>query len=436
RLFWLDNWLKARDSFAEAEKLFTARGDERNALYAKVSLLRADADRVGYPGISAYLSDQLNTPLVQRDGKLRLRCLVIKGAIDLSIDPPSSSVTWNEALKLAEELSEKGWVERAQLELTVIAFLDGRTTDAQSLLTKGMTSATLQGDIAGQVRGHSLAAVGLLELGDNDRALRYSDQALSLAAQNPDLRFPLMAHMAKASALDGLHRPAEAQAFLDRVLAFVNASNMSVYKPDILIALGEREAKENQRDEAIQNFDEAVRSAAAVGMPRPQAAALFQLSKLYLAAGDLVAAEERVTAGLTASRELVDMYVLPQHLASAAEVKLRLGKIHEAQAYYNEATDLVEAMLINVPSPTLRTTLIAAMSRIYVGHFQLAVEQLHDLRKAFYIVERARGRVAADELRTRSFDRPRHSPTFASAERAITQIQIRLQRSKSPSARR
>src|SRR5262245_27139404 len=113
RLFWLDNWLKARDRFAEAERLFTGRGDERNALYAKVSLLRADADRVGYPGISAYLSDQLNTPLVQRDGKLRLRCLVIKGAIDLSIDPPSSSATWNQALKLAEELGEKGWVERA-----------------------------------------------------------------------------------------------------------------------------------------------------------------------------------------------------------------------------------------------------------------------------------------------------------------------------------
>ena len=193
----------------------------------RMATLKVDVSE--YTGISAYLSDQLNTPLVQRDGKLRLRCLVIKGAIDLNIDPPSSSVTWNEALKLAEELGEKGWIERAQLELTVIACLEGRTTDAQSLLTKGMTSATLQGDIAGQVRGQSLAAVGLLELGDNDRALLYADQALSLAARNPDLRFPLMAHMARASALDGLHRPGEAQEFLDRALAFVNASKMSVF---------------------------------------------------------------------------------------------------------------------------------------------------------------------------------------------------------------
>jgi hypothetical protein len=34
RLFWLDNWLKARESFAMAESLYSARGDQRNALYA------------------------------------------------------------------------------------------------------------------------------------------------------------------------------------------------------------------------------------------------------------------------------------------------------------------------------------------------------------------------------------------------------------------
>src|SRR5262249_34513156 len=134
RLFWLDNWLKARESFAEAERLFAERGDQRNALYAKVSRLRADADRVGYPSISSFLAEQLNRPVVQQDGRLRLRCLIVKAAIDLSIDPPSSATTWNEALKLAQELGEKGWVERAQGELGVISFLEGKTTDAQVLI--------------------------------------------------------------------------------------------------------------------------------------------------------------------------------------------------------------------------------------------------------------------------------------------------------------
>jgi hypothetical protein len=128
-----------------------------------------------------------------------------------------------------------------------------------------------------------------------------------------------MAHMAKASALDGLGRPSEAREFLDRP-RFVNASKMSVHKADVLIALGERAAKADRREEEIRDFEEAVESAKAVGMPRPRAAALFHLSRLYLKSGDPQAAEDRVVAGLSASRELVGMYVLPQHLASAAEI--------------------------------------------------------------------------------------------------------------------
>jgi CHAT domain-containing protein len=161
---------------------------------------------------------------------------------------------------------------------------------------------------------------------------------------------------------------------------------------------------------------------------------LFHLSRLYSEAGDLARAEERVTEGLAASRELVDMYVLPQHLASAAEIKGKRGKAVEAAALYSEATDIVEAMLVNVPSPTLRTTLIAAMSRIYVGHFRLAIEQVKNPQMAFRILERARGRVAADELRTRRFDRASLSASPA-AERSITQIQIKLQRTASPKER-
>jgi tetratricopeptide (TPR) repeat protein len=170
-------------------------------------------------------------------------------------------------------------------------------------------------------------------------------------------------------------------------------------------------------------------------MPRPEAAALFQLSKLYAESGDLARAEDRVITGLAASRQLVDMYVLPRHLASAAEIKSQLGKSKEAAGLYDEATDLVEAMLVNVPSPRLRTSLIAAMSRIYVGHFRLAVEQLRDPQRAFFIVERARGRVAADELRTPAPAAAVRTPAMAKAERSITDIQVRLQRATDPEQR-
>ena len=40
RLAWLRAWSAARAAFLQAQKLFVARGDNRNALYAEVSAFR------------------------------------------------------------------------------------------------------------------------------------------------------------------------------------------------------------------------------------------------------------------------------------------------------------------------------------------------------------------------------------------------------------
>jgi CHAT domain-containing protein len=127
------------------------------------------------------------------------------------------------------------------------------------------------------------------------------------------------------------------------------------------------------------------------------------------------------------------MYVLPRHLATAARIKTKLGKVAEADNLYAEAADLVEGMLVNVPSLGLRSTLIGEMSEIYVGHFDLAIQQLNDVPKAFRIVERARGRVAADMLRTRPAELDPGQTKPQPEQRRIVDIQIRLQ--QTPSAR-
>src|SRR5580704_12676978 len=41
RLAWLKNWTRAEPLYADAERLFAERGDQRNALYASVNKLRA-----------------------------------------------------------------------------------------------------------------------------------------------------------------------------------------------------------------------------------------------------------------------------------------------------------------------------------------------------------------------------------------------------------
>ncbi|HEU0142736.1 MAG TPA: hypothetical protein VFQ79_23640, partial [Bryobacteraceae bacterium] len=64
-------------------------------------------------------------------------------------------------------------------------------------------------------------------------------------------------------------------------------------------------------------------------------------------------------------------------------------------------------MLVNVPSARMRSTLVAAMSEVYVGHFALAAEKQGNPARAFEILERARGRAAADALRALPLQQPR-----------------------------
>jgi CHAT domain-containing protein len=433
RLFWLDNFVKAQPIFTEAETLFTKAGDNRNALYARVGRLRADADRTGYPAVSEFLAEQLATPLVREDPKLRLRCLIVKASIDLSIDPSASTITWKEAQQLAMELNEAGWANRAKAELSIIAFLQGNTQEAQKAIAESIMTSMLLGDIAGQVRQLSLVAVGLGELGLNDRALRYADQALKLASENPDVRFPLMANMAKMKALEALGRNEEADGFLPKVLEFVESTGMTVYRADVLLSLADREATKGRTDLAVAYLRQAVESAESVSMPRPSAAALFRLAEIYETKGEIEQAETTIDRAVETTRQLVDMYVLPRQLAAAAGIKARLGKASASADLFEEAADLVEGMLVNVPTAGLRATLIAAMSEIYEGYTDLMLRQLNNPGRAFGIIERARGRAAADALRSPgAFASHGDSP----AAREVTKIQISLQAARSKQPRR
>ena len=40
RLAWLKNWTKAEPLFSKAEQMFASSGDERDALYSKISAIR------------------------------------------------------------------------------------------------------------------------------------------------------------------------------------------------------------------------------------------------------------------------------------------------------------------------------------------------------------------------------------------------------------
>jgi hypothetical protein len=106
RLAWLKAWTRAAPLYAQAERLFVARGDRRNALYAQINNLRGQLPRLPVPEVSQRLAEYLEDPIVQGDERLRLRCLVIKGDTDVDLDPMLAGQSWREALELAEKVGE------------------------------------------------------------------------------------------------------------------------------------------------------------------------------------------------------------------------------------------------------------------------------------------------------------------------------------------
>lgn len=75
RFYWGHNLPLATPLYQRAEVLFTRAHDPRDALYAKIGMIRT-GDQTSFPDVSAFISRQLQTSIVQHDPFLRLRCLL------------------------------------------------------------------------------------------------------------------------------------------------------------------------------------------------------------------------------------------------------------------------------------------------------------------------------------------------------------------------
>ena len=61
RLADLYNWADAGPDFAEAERLFLAAGDQKNALYARLGVIRSNSEQHPLPETSAQLAKDLES---------------------------------------------------------------------------------------------------------------------------------------------------------------------------------------------------------------------------------------------------------------------------------------------------------------------------------------------------------------------------------------
>ena len=121
---------------------------------------------------------------------------------------------------------------------------------------------------------------------------------------------------------------------------------------------------------------------------------------IYRARGALDQARRHAAAAVEATETAGTRFTLPVRIGVLADIYAAQGHLADADRLYDQATDIVEGIMVNVPSREAQARLIGVMSDLYTGHFRLAADRLHAPVKAFQIIERARGRAVADVLRT------------------------------------
>lgn len=434
RLAWLYNWYLAGPLYAEAETLYELSGDSRNALYAKIGHLRSTWETMSFPEVSEYLETILDSPIVENDPQLRLWLLDAKGSVDLEVNIASARQSYEEAREIARQVGDKAREARASGELGIISFLEGGAGDSITLLSDALKTSIELKDVGAHIRYLNLLGNGLNLFGRPEDAIRYFDRALQLVRNTPELDTSTMAIAGKAQALMALNKRSEAEKLLQDNLDRARLRNRNGLAAYTLVALGNIAKDAGERDLAISRYEEAVKLAQTAELHRLVAIAMFGLAHIYQKVGDIENAEDRAAKGIEASQKVGERYEMPQRMALLAKLQADRAKFVEADRLYEQAEDLVDGLLVGVTSPNARTSLVGAMSQIYLDHFGLAVDSLNNPSRAFEVLERARGRTAADVLRNRD-RRPTVSRSRTAHEREIARLQIQLMRASSKGER-
>ncbi len=423
RYYWTHNLPAASPLYERAAKLFEEAHDDRNLLYAKVGLIRSQL-QMPFGEISDFIAAQLKTPVVQNDPALRLWCLGVKGDADLELNAGAARQDWEQAKTLAEQLGQKEWANRATGELGLVGFLEGDYTRASRMVGQTLLTAVRERDVGTQVRYLEIVGNGVNALNRPSEGLVFFNSAIAIAEHDKDVGTPFMALEGKAEALLLLNRKDEAQALMEKTLAEARSEKMWEHEGQDLLILGEFALKSGNKKKAREYLQEAIQSEKRVGLVRVVEQSYLFLSQISEEEGEMEEAGDDLAHALQISGKTGDTVYLPRTLNAIAELKAKMGQKTEAHQLYEQASDVIEGMLLHVSGAYFESSLLSTMSEIYLGDFKLAAEE-NSVPAAFDVIERARGRTVADTLRSRTEGRP-PTPTDASIQDQIVHIQIQL----------
>ncbi|MGH9424827.1 MAG: tetratricopeptide repeat protein, partial [Terriglobia bacterium] len=399
RFAWLQNWDKARPLYQAAEKQFIVAGDPRKAALSRIGLILSRIYTTDSLELLALLEQERKNPVVSQDPNLKLRCLAAKAYLEEQPDLLVSRESWTQVLELARHLGNKGWEARASGHLGIFSWvIDIDSVGATRRVGEALVDVIGSNDLSAQVWLQKDIGNVLCLMRRFEAAMNFFQKALTSSNLDKDSPFPFDVYVGKARGLIQMGKVKEGLVLVDRVLQEASQIGEHNAIAEALI-LRARGLSTGSSGEAVSWLNRAISLARENHFQRTLSDALEEMASLHQAAGEFEKAEEYQAQCIEVTRGRHDGYSLPQRFSRLAEIYVKRGRISDANALYDQATDIIEALLINSPSPYAKASLIDWLSDIFTSHFKLAVNQLNDPEQALTILERARGRTLAEALR-------------------------------------
>ena len=398
------NWYAAGPLYGDAEVALGNAGDSRNEMYAMFGRLHRDVEQGSYSIVRAQVVKALDNPVVETDPLLRIRGLALLGNIDLNTDAAAAKDDWTRVLAIAKKIGDPKWENRAQGELGLVDGTEGDIGKAGMALYSAVVTSAKLGDVAAHISFATWLANGMIIQGMGDRAMPLIDNATKVALENGYTEVPLRLSIAKIRAMMNQPDPKretviEANKLIASTLAQAQNEHVLGAQTELLNESGKFALRRGALSAAERAFTQAAEVASTAALPRQEGEAWLHLSQFYRTNKQPDKAADAIDRGIAAIQRVEDAYDLPEHVAEKAEVQSALGSLAAADASYQHATDLIEGLLVNAPTSQVKSGMIGAMSQIYLAHFRLAWNGLHNAPYSFLIIEGARGRSLLDSIR-------------------------------------
>ena len=419
----LYNWTDAGPEFGQAEKLFAAAGDQRNALYARLGRIRSTVEQGPLPQTAAQLGTELETnPLLLNDKQLRMFCFIVKGDIDQELNSGAMRYDWEQVQALAGELGNEKWQYRALAELGLAAYYEGDLATARQNVGSALASATAAHDAGAQIELLMELATGLIFTKLYEQSIPYLDKALQIASATPDAGYPFPAYEQRLNALIGLKQFDQAQALAADILKRTRDQHRPFHQVQVLVQTSQLAAAKGDYPMALSLLEKSLPLAQEAGSRRQLGAVQYLLADAYRERRDLARAEHFAKLAAASAQASGDISSVPESLQTVAEVEIEQGAYSEADRAYDRAAAFVDSSIANLSGVLDKTALIKASSELYVQHFCLIAQHFNNPAKAFSIIEQVRGRITTDLLMAGSV-----TPEQArNEEHTISQLQLKL----------